>query len=58
MKLPLDMDVNAYARQMRDPADALGSLLRGAEWVGKGQPTATVTVPVMPTEPQPMPHAV
>ena len=58
VKLPLNMDVNAYARQMRDPADALGSLLRGAEWVGKGQPTATVSVPVMPTEPQPMPHAV
>jgi hypothetical protein len=33
---------------MRDPADALGSLLRGAEWVGKGQPSATVSVPFTP----------
>jgi hypothetical protein len=37
LRLPLGLDVNAYARQVKDPADALGSLLRAAEWVGRGQ---------------------
>jgi hypothetical protein len=55
LKLPLNTDINAYARKVNDPADALGSLLRGAEWVGRGQPSATVTVPVTPTEETPLP---
>ncbi|QJW92558.1 DNA primase [Frigoriglobus tundricola] len=44
VRLPLDTDVNAYARQTKDPADALGSLLRGAEWAGKGKPTSAPVV--------------
>jgi DNA primase len=50
IKLPLNTDINAYARQVNDPADALGALLRGAEWVGKGQPSATVSVPFTPDQ--------
>jgi DNA primase len=48
VKLPLGLDVNAYARQVNDPADALGSLLRSAQWLGNGGPptiTATASTP-------------
>ncbi|HEX4612561.1 MAG TPA: hypothetical protein VH092_30485, partial [Urbifossiella sp.] len=38
VRLPAGQDVNSYARKTRDPADALGELLRHAEWVGRGQP--------------------
>ena len=47
IRLPAGLDVNAFALQTSDPADALGSLIRGAEWAGKGQPPAT-PVPVTP----------
>ena len=42
IQLPQGEDVNAFARQSKDPADALGGLLRGAGWEGKGR---TVAVP-------------
>ena len=38
---PHGLDVNAFARQTNDPADALGGLLRGAAWEGKGVPSTT-----------------
>jgi hypothetical protein len=44
VKLPLDVDVSEYAVKTKDPADALGSLLRGAEWAGKGKPTSQPVV--------------
>lgn len=44
VRLPLGTDVNAYALKTKDPADALGSLLRGAEWAGKGKPTSPPVV--------------
>lgn len=50
VRLPVGADVNAYALKTKDPADALGSLLRGAEWAGGGQPTS---VPVVPSTPAP-----
>lgn len=54
VRLPAGEDVNAYARRSKDPADALGMLLRTAEWVGKGKPAGTVPVPVVPS-PAPAP---
>lgn len=38
---PHGLDVNAFARQTGDPSDALGGLLRGAAWEGKGTPSTT-----------------
>ena len=46
LALPPGMDVNAYALQAADPSQALGAIIRKAEWLGKGQPAAPVTVPV------------
>ncbi len=43
IRLPVGLDANAYAGQVNDPADALGALIRRAEWVGRGTST---TVPV------------
>ena len=34
------MDVNAYALQADDPSQALGAIIRKAEWLGKGQSAA------------------
>jgi len=48
-QLPHGLGVNAFALQSKDPADALGGLLRGAAWEGKG---TTLTTP-----PAPPPHA-
>lgn len=45
VRLPLTHDVNSFALTTRDPADALGSLLRTAEWAGKGVPVLTPVVP-------------
>lgn len=42
IQLPVGQDVNDFAFGASDPADALGGLLRGAGWEGKGQ---TVVVP-------------
>jgi hypothetical protein len=36
LKLPPGMDANTYALQAEDPAEALGAVLRKAEWLGKG----------------------
>ncbi len=36
VEFPLDIDANDFARSVADPADALGVLLRGAMWLGKG----------------------
>ena len=47
--LPPGMDVNAYALQAADPSQALGAIIRKAEWLGKGQ---TATAPVVEV-PQP-----
>ncbi len=45
VRLPIGLDVNAYALKSSDPADALGNLLRHAEWVGKGTPVVTPAIP-------------
>ena len=47
LTLPPEMDVNAYALHAADPSQALGAILRKAEWLGKGQPTTPVTVPAV-----------
>ena len=44
--LPPCLDINSYALQVADPADALGGLLRRAEWLGKGAVPARAAVPV------------
>lgn len=44
--LPDGLDVNSYALKVADPADALGSLIRKAQWLGKGQATISTSVPV------------
>lgn len=48
VRLPVGLDVNRYARQTADPADALGSLLRHAEWAGRGQSAARPVAPPIP----------
>jgi hypothetical protein len=52
-QLPPRTDVNSFARRMIDPADALGGLLRGAGWEGRGA-TARVEVPFVPVEQVPV----
>ena len=47
VKLPLNLDINAFALQAANPVDALGDLLRHAEWIGRGTPSA-VSVPFEP----------
>lgn len=37
LKLPKNVDAIKYASQFDDPAAALGSLIRKAEWLGKGK---------------------
>ncbi|MEO2091948.1 MAG: DNA primase, partial [Gemmataceae bacterium] len=49
-QLPQGLDVNAFARQTSDPADALGGLLRGAAWEGKGVPSTTPPAPAPQVE--------
>lgn len=44
-QLPQGLDVNAYARKSQDPADALGGLLRCAEWEGQGVASTTPLAP-------------
>jgi DNA primase len=58
LKFPSGMDANAYALQVNDPAQALGAVLRKAEWFGKGQPAGPPTVPVVAAVPQELPQAV
>ena len=38
--IPRGQDVNSLALSVSDPADALGSLIRRAEWIGRGTPPA------------------
>lgn len=52
--LPVNLNVNAYALEASDPADALGSLIRKAEWLGKGQAPLPTGVPFK-AEPLPAP---
>lgn len=40
IRLPVGQDVNAFACSVADPADALGGLLRGAGWEGRGNTAA------------------
>ncbi len=47
VKLPLNLDINAFALQAANPVDALGDLLRHAEWIGRGTPSK-VSVPFEP----------
>jgi DNA primase len=50
LRLPQDFDACRYAAQFDDPAAALGTLIRKAEWLGKGkrpgQPTAEPMLPI------------
>ena len=39
--LPLGMDINAYALQQNNPAEALGHLIRQSSWLSNGINTAT-----------------
>jgi hypothetical protein len=48
-QLPLGLDVNAFARQASNPADSLGTLLRGAAWEGRAR---AVSVPAETAEPE------
>ena len=52
--LPPHVDVNAYAVQATDPSQALGAIIRRAEWLGKGQsaamPVAEVPKAIAPVE--------
>jgi len=52
--LPPGMDANAYALQAADPSQALGAIIRKAEWLGKGEPIASATVPVVDIPPPPV----
>jgi DNA primase catalytic core len=48
VEFPKGMDANEYARVTQPAAKALGVLLTGAAWLGKGQPPAQrVAVPVI-----------
>jgi hypothetical protein len=47
LKFPPGMDVSAYALQADDPSHALGAIIRKAEWLGKGQPSVSATMPVV-----------
>ncbi|HZZ81456.1 MAG TPA: hypothetical protein VFE62_23340 [Gemmataceae bacterium] len=40
LALPRHNDVNAFALQVSDPAEALGTAIRMAEWLGKGKAPA------------------
>ena len=46
---PPGIDVNQYALQAADPSQALGAIIRKAEWLGKGQPA--VPVPAVESAP-------
>jgi hypothetical protein len=48
VQLPVGMDISTLAQQADDPAQALGDLLRAAQWVGRGSPSCGVTVPFQP----------
>jgi len=45
LKLPPNLSIETYAAQTTDPADALGGLLRKAEWLGKGSAPSLASAP-------------
>ena len=52
VQFPKGMDANEYALKTKPAAKALGVLLTGAAWMGKGvRPAARVQVPVIVAEP-------
>ncbi len=51
VNLPPGIDVSAYALEAADPSQALGAIIRKAEWLGKGQPAAPARVPVAEAPP-------
>jgi DNA primase len=54
VQFPKGMDANEYALKTQPPGKALGVLVTGAAWMGKGpRPAARVQVPVIVAEPQP-----
>ena len=58
VQFPKGQDANEYARVTQPAAKALGVLLTGAAWLGKGQrPAQRVVVPVIEAEPgaEPLP---
>lgn len=52
LKLPVGMDVNTYALQVSAPADALGAVIRKAEWIGKATANAEPTSVPATAEPE------
>jgi hypothetical protein len=56
LKLPPGLDVAEYARRVPDPGQALGAVLRSAEWFGKGV-TATTATALPASEPIAGPEA-
>lgn len=61
LALPNGIDVNRYALQVSDPTDALGAIIRKAEWLGNGTPSSapvtaaltTTSMPILDAEPTP-----
>ena len=54
VQFPKGMDANEYALKTQPAAKALGVMLTGAAWMGKGpRPGTRVQVPVIVAEPQP-----
>ncbi|MCE9566991.1 MAG: hypothetical protein K8U57_33735 [Planctomycetes bacterium] len=58
VRLPLGISVAEYASQADDPADALGSILRAAEWMGQGKAPAVEIAASRPTTTQTPPNRV
>ncbi|MCE9561784.1 MAG: DNA primase [Planctomycetes bacterium] len=55
VRLPLGISVSEYASQTEDPAEALGSILRAAEWMGNGNVPAVVSSRPTTTQTPPIP---
>lgn len=50
LRLPHGTEVGSFAQQVEKPGEALGDLLRGAEWLGKGTAPAPPAPAVTPAE--------
>ena len=48
LSFPHDMTANAYAMQIADPSQALGAVLRKAEWLGSGQACVATPATALP----------
>jgi hypothetical protein len=48
LKFPPGMDANQYALRVANPSQALGAVIREAEWLGDGQPMATASAVIVP----------